>query len=102
MKLIFVSGAYRAGTKAGISQNIKNAREASKLLWQQGWAVICPHMNTAHFWNIVTDDNYLEGYLEMLRKCDAIYMLKGWEKSSGSVAEYNLAVELGIEIIYQI
>lgn len=30
-----------------------------------------------------------------------MYMLKGWEKSSGAKAEHALAVALGLEIMYQ-
>lgn len=30
-----------------------------------------------------------------------IYMLKGWEKSRGAIAEHALAVALGLEIIYE-
>lgn len=30
-----------------------------------------------------------------------IYMLKGWERSSGAKVEHALAVALGLEIIYQ-
>lgn len=30
-----------------------------------------------------------------------IYMLKGWEKSSGARTEHTLAVALGLEIMYQ-
>lgn len=30
-----------------------------------------------------------------------IYMLKGWEKSRGAIAEHALAVALGLEILYE-
>ena len=102
MKVIFVSGPYRADTKAGISQNIKNAREAAKELWRQGWAVICPHLNTAHFDGVCPDDVWLRGDLEILSRCDAIYMLRNWRDSSGAVAEHDAAVDWGLEIIYQV
>lgn len=35
------------------------------------------------------------------QECDTIYMLKGWEKSSGANAEWALAKALGLEIQYQ-
>lgn len=35
-------------------------------------------------------------------EADAIYMLKGWEFSSGAVAEHATAKALGLEIIYQV
>jgi hypothetical protein len=101
MKLIFVSGAYRAKDKIGVSKNIKLAREASKKLWQQGYAVICPHMNTAHFDGICPDDYFLDGDIEMMIRCDAVYLLKNWEESEGAREEHNIALSRGMEIIYQ-
>ena len=34
-------------------------------------------------------------------RCDAIYMLDGWEESEGATAEHKLAEELGQEIFYE-
>lgn len=34
-------------------------------------------------------------------ECDAIYMLKGWEKSRGAMVEFQLAIYLGLEIHYE-
>ena len=36
-----------------------------------------------------------------LTRCDAIYMLRGWEQSKGARAEHAVAVWIGLEIIYQ-
>lgn len=40
---------------------------------------------------------------DMQRICesDAIYMLRGWERSSGARAEHTLATALGLDIIYE-
>lgn len=32
---------------------------------------------------------------------DALYMLTGWEKSTGAKAEWTLAVALGLQVFYQ-
>ena len=39
--------------------------------------------------------------IEELLKCDAIFMLMGWEKSEGSRIEHALATMVGIPIHYQ-
>lgn len=36
-----------------------------------------------------------------LEKCDAVYMLKGWQDSEGATKEHELAKKLKKEIIYQ-
>ena len=39
--------------------------------------------------------------LEDVLKCDAVYMLNGWEKSEGAKIEHALATMLGLTIMYQ-
>jgi len=84
-RLIYIAGPYRAATREGIQANIDRAAEAAQRLWRKGWVAICPHLNSAHFegdpaW-------YLTGYLEVLRSCDAMYVLKDWARSEGTRAE---------------
>lgn len=35
----------------------------------------------------------------MIRCADAVFMMRGWEKSAGAVAEHALAKKIGLEII---
>ena len=35
------------------------------------------------------------------KEADGIYMLKGWEKSRGAMAEHATAVALGLEVMYE-
>ena len=100
MKVIFVSGKYRADTEYKLLANIEHARTEAHMLWCSGWAVFCPHMNTA-FMGDGDDLKYLDGDLEILRRCDAIYMLKGADCSLGAIEELKLAKELGLEIIQE-
>lgn len=44
---------------------------------------------------------YMDICLAMLRCADAIYMLEGWEHSAGARAENALAEKLEMEIIFQ-
>ncbi|AOT26997.1 nucleoside 2-deoxyribosyltransferase [Vibrio phage VaK] len=44
---------------------------------------------------------YMEICLPMVRVSNAVYMLKGWEKSKGAVMEHEYAKDLGLEITYQ-
>ena len=56
MKVIYVSGAYRAPTEYEVGLNIRRAEEAAIRLWMDGWAVICPHKNTARLGGVVPDE----------------------------------------------
>ena len=44
-------------------------------------------------------DTYMEVMLPLLRHCDAVYMLRGWEKSTGARIEREYAVKLGLVVI---
>ena len=99
MKLIYVAGKYRAKTENEIFENIIAARKIARRLWEEGWAVICPHANTMFMGGIADDSAFLEGDLEMIRRCDAIYMMNNWWESVGATKELALARELKIQII---
>jgi hypothetical protein len=101
MKVVFISGKYRDKDWYRIDLNIQKAKIAAIDLWKRGFVVICPHLNTAHFDGLCDDNVWLTGDLEILKRCDVIYMLKNWEDSEGAKAELELAIKLGLEIIYQ-
>lgn len=44
---------------------------------------------------------YLNESVKGLLKCNAIYMLKGWEDSFGACFELELAINLGYKVIYE-
>ena len=100
MRVIYVAGRYRADSENGVFENIIHARQAAQRLWHEGWAVICPHMNTAFMGATKPDLIFLDGDLEILSRCDAIYMLRGWQQSKGAQEEHQLALREGKEIIY--
>lgn len=102
-RLIYIAGPYRAKTDYEKAENIWHAIKASIRLWQLGWFCFCPHANTAHFdvYSSLPPEVYLKGGLAFLEKCDAIFMLKGWEGSIGAKLELELAVELNKEVYYE-
>lgn len=101
MKLIYVAGPYRSDTEWGLEENIQHAERAARQLWKDGWAVICPHKNTAHFGGVGDDSLWLDGDIVMLKRCDAIYMLNTWRTSKGAIAEREVAIECGLEVKYE-
>jgi hypothetical protein len=102
MKIAYVAGPYRAGSPSGIVKNIRNAEEVAIGLWWEGYAVICPHKNTALFDGLAPDDVWLKGYLAILRRCDLVVMVDGWWRSEGAKAERIYAQQRKIEVKYAI
>jgi hypothetical protein len=98
MRLAYVAGPYRAPDEWGVLTNIRNAESVALELWKLGFAVICPHKNTALFGGAAPDDVWLKGDLEMIRRCDLLVLIPGWEASSGSREEKRKAEEWGIPV----
>ncbi len=101
MKIVYIAGPYRAKTKLGIIRNILKARKVAKWCWEAGYAVICPHSNSALFDGCATDEVFLEGGLKLLECADIMVVLPGWEKSQGTLAELEYAKEHSIPIIFR-
>ena len=100
MKVAYIAGPYRAKTVAGIVANIRAAEAVAIEYWQKGYAVICPHKNTALFDGLADDSVWLAGMLEILKRCDVLVMTGKWHESSGSLAELDCAIELELKIHY--
>jgi hypothetical protein len=100
MKIAYVAGPYRTDTTDGIKANIEAAAQVAIKYWKQGYAVICPHKNTALFDGILPDQCWLDGCIALLSKCDTIVMMSNWRESSGAKAEHEFATANRIDIIY--
>jgi len=100
MKVVYIAGPYRARTVFGRVLNILRARSEAKKWWAMGYAVVCPHMNSALFDRIAPETTFLDGYLEILCRCDELVLLKSWKKSAGSVIEKRVAVQRDMRIHY--
>uniref|UniRef100_A0A6M3KYH8 DUF4406 domain-containing protein n=1 Tax=viral metagenome TaxID=1070528 RepID=A0A6M3KYH8_9ZZZZ len=101
MRVIYIAGAYRGECENDVFENIVHARREAVKLWDKGFAVICPHTNSFFMGSRLGDTHFLEGDLEIVRRCDAMYLLAGWAESEGAQAEFRLAHELGLEILFE-
>lgn len=65
-------------------------------LSKQGHAVINPVKNLGFEYK-----EYIDMGLCELMRCEAIYLLKGWQESAGANLEYTYAETVGMKIMYQ-
>ena len=100
----FISGPYRADTVNGIHDNIEAARKVANKYRHMGYAVICPHMNSAYCDN-GDDQMFLDECLAIISRLllgtDCMVMMNNWEKSEGAIKEQAKAVWRGVEIKYE-
>lgn len=99
--IIYLAGPYRDGPAGNRRQNIRRAEEYAARLWACGFAVLCPHLNTAFFDGDAPAEAFLDGDLDIIRALARgadrfiLALLPGWQLSKGTLAEKKLAEELG-------
>jgi hypothetical protein len=100
MKLLYIAAPYRAKTIVSLQQNIYDAKLMAMYYWNKGYAVICPHLNSANFDGLVPDKEFLAGTKLMLSKCDIIAMHPNWKQSAGCIDEQLYMSWQEKEILY--
>jgi len=96
--VVYIAGPFRGPSSFAVHKNVCRAEMWAHTLWEAGFAVICPHLNTAHFDKALPDETFLRGDLTILRRCDAVFLVPGWEKSQGALNEATEAREAGIPV----
>jgi hypothetical protein len=100
MKIAYVAGPYRDSRGHWfVHQNIETARRIAAELWARGYAVICPHSNTAHFDGVCNDQVFLDGLIAILLRCDLIVLAPRWKTSTGTLDEIRAANRAGIAVV---
>lgn len=98
MKVIYIAGKYRGKTPWEVEQNIRAAEEVAARVWAMGLVALCPHANSRHMEGVASDDHFLAGTLELMRRCDAVVLVPNWRDSAGARAEVAEAERLGLPI----
>ena len=98
MRLVYVAGPYRAKTAWGREQNIQAARYMGSLVAALGAYPAIPHANTSHMDGLCDDKFFLDGTLEMMRRCDAVVLVGKWRDSVGTLAEISEAQRMHIPV----
>lgn len=96
--IIYIAAPFRAATSWGIVQNIRIAEEAAHSLAREEVYFHCPHTMTANFHGEVNDKFWLDMTMAAMERCDAVYVVGEWQKSSGVKAEILRAAESGIPV----
>lgn len=92
---------YIAGPITGHLNYLMNFRNAQKMLESKGYDVVNPAEWFLEESKVWTYGEIMGECIKLLADCDAIYMLSGWERSSGAYVEWTYALKNNKEIIYQ-
>lgn len=102
-KLFYVAGPFRAkkpGSHWEVAENVRRAERVGFKVAQAGGFPVIPHANTANFEGELDDMFWLDGTLEMLRRCDAVVMAPGWIRSTGAKRERAEALSMGLPVFH--
>lgn len=90
---------------SGPITNNPNYREdfqaAAEMLKAKGHTVLDPTVWVREGIELAYSE-YMELDIAMLKVCDTIYLLPGWQESNGAKYEYSIARELGLNILIHV
>lgn len=102
VKVVYIAGPFRGANAWEVERNIRRAEEVAFQVASIGGMPLCPHTNTRFFDGTLTGRFWLDGTLELMRRCDAVLFLPTWEQSAGAKAEHDEAVFLQIPRFFDI
>lgn len=99
MKIVYIAGRFRGATAWDIEQNVRKAEAFGLFVASLGCMPLIPHTNTRFFQGQLTDEFWIEGTAELLRRADAIALVPGnWCGSVGTAGEIKLAIQRRMQI----
>jgi hypothetical protein len=91
--------AYVAGKISGLPKTAVRDKfnMITSQLKDQGYEVINPQPAYA---DDITWDEAVRGEIKKMLECDEVHMLPDWQESRGAQLERDIALRLGMEVVY--
>lgn len=99
MRVVYTAGRFRGKTPWDVAQNVRRAEVAALEVARSGAMPLCPQANTSLFDGQLAGWFWVDGTLELMRRCDAVYVFdEQWRKSEGTVGEILEAISLSLPV----
>ena len=98
MKIAYIIGPLNASSVHNRIQNIRKAESISIALWSAGYAVVCPHLNSGLLQGACEEQSFIDGYIEILKRCDFAVLTGKYARSKGSINEVDCCHNNNISI----
>lgn len=99
-KVIYIAGPYRGKDSWEVQENVHNAERAAYFIASKGYIPLCPHAMYRHFDGTMTDQYWIDGTLELMKRCDAVVVLPGYAVSEGTKGEIEEAKRRKIPVFF--
>lgn len=93
---------YVSGSITGTHDFMERFLIAQKRLERDGHDVVNPALVNSYLPKSTTYSEYMDMSICMLKMCDAIYLLDGWESSQGAISERMVAMLNDKTILYEV
>lgn len=101
VKIVMLVGKYYSKDFNEIEAHIRLAEQYAIKLWNLGFGVFTPHLNTCHFEvkTRVPEKRYQQfDAMALERLADCLFALPNWRQSRGGKQEVAKAIKLGIPV----
>jgi hypothetical protein len=85
--VVYVAGPYTAPTEAGVKANILEAAKIAGEIRRAGFSAVVPHLESLYNEVCISEEEWIEHGIALLRRCDAIFDFRRGRKSRGTAAE---------------
>jgi len=105
-KIIYFASPYSHKDSLVVQDRVQKTSEMVAKLVSEGNVVISPIVyghNLLQYHEMPSDWEFWKNFCQtFLRKSDEmiVYMIEGWDQSTGVLAEIDLATELGIKVTF--
>lgn len=91
LPVVYIAGKITDVDGWAVEQNIRKAESLLLEMWHNEIAAVCVHTQGRFFVGVGDYELWLPGDYELIRRCDAVFMVDGWQASPGSVEENAFA-----------
>lgn len=103
MKVIYVAGKLTGMDNFEISRNVRAAEDVGMAVAVAGASPMIPHTNTGLiFFGTCSAQFWYDATLALMRRCEAVILVPGWEESKGTQGELVEAKRLGLPVFYNV
>lgn len=88
----YIIGKYYSDKQYEVDEHIQLARSLAKHLWVNGYAVFCPHSNSAFMSGLIPESQFLEAGKTWLKDSDTVHILPNFNTSKGSIEEIQYSI----------